>query len=361
MAAAAVGVLLLSSSVLAQTYNRIEKDLYAGQHIWIGKLYVEQYNVGSAKYLRVTYDTRTSGWAMTTTHLYVGATAPKKSAPGQFPFKHEGLNYVTQDVYEIPLSTFGTSVTQLYIAAHADTCELSVVPDWEATAALLPQTYTLSVVTSNHVTGYQYLDPQASYPEGVPVDFPIWSSWCVSARTLLQKNMPLPTEYALGFLSDGSPNPGAVSLLGPSAVSFASDPIHLLTYLINQPYVRNVGTSGSPFNAWEIQFAIWHITDGIPVDYYPAVADPANVAWILTDVVVNAPAFTPRPGDLVAAFARPHLLAQDGSVSSQIRQPLLFGVELQGRSTSGSCETAWAKGTVGFKTGWGSYFGYNVQ
>ena len=308
IAAAAVGVLLLSSSVLAQTYNRIEKDLYAGQHIWIGKLYVEQYNVGSAKYLRVTYDTRTSGWAMTTTHLYVGARAPKKSAPGQFPFKHEGLNYVTQDVYEIPLSTFGTNVSQLYIAAHADTCELSVVPDWEATAALLPQTYTLSVVTDNLVSAYMNVDPQATYPDGAPVDFPVYLSWCVSGKIPLLRGVPLPTAYHLGFLADGSPNASVLPLLGPTTMAFTSGPIQLLTYLINQPYVQAVGTPGAPFNIWEVQYAIWHITDGMPVDYRPSRADPAKISWILTDVVQNAPGFTPQPGDLIAAFADPNVV-----------------------------------------------------
>ena len=53
--------------------------------------------------LNVVFNT-VDGWEMSETHLYVGNAAPPKSAPGKFPYKHEGLGWVTSDPYNITLS-----------------------------------------------------------------------------------------------------------------------------------------------------------------------------------------------------------------------------------------------------------------
>jgi hypothetical protein len=64
-----------------------------------------------------------SGYTLNETHLYVGnLILPKKNnkfttAPGQFPYKHDGLNGVSSDSYTIS----GLS-GEIYIAAHSVAC-----------------------------------------------------------------------------------------------------------------------------------------------------------------------------------------------------------------------------------------------
>ena len=96
--------------------------LYAGQDISVGTVTVSNDDTN----LYVTYNT-TGGWVMTETHLAVATTLPgipqtKKGnpIPGQFPYKHEDLGYVTSDPYEIPLVDLGVGADKtIYIAAHA--------------------------------------------------------------------------------------------------------------------------------------------------------------------------------------------------------------------------------------------------
>jgi hypothetical protein len=96
--------------------------LYAGQDIPVGTVSVS--NDGTNLY--VTYNT-TGGWVMTETHLAVATsldvipqTKKGNPIPGQFPYKHEDLGYVTSDPYEIPLVDLGVGADDnLYIAAHA--------------------------------------------------------------------------------------------------------------------------------------------------------------------------------------------------------------------------------------------------
>ena len=70
----------------------------------------------------VTYN-MFAGNYMTSTHLYIGSTPLYKvngnytTSPGQFPNKHENLNYVTTDSYTVT----GLSGC-IYIVAHADVC-----------------------------------------------------------------------------------------------------------------------------------------------------------------------------------------------------------------------------------------------
>lgn len=88
------------------------RTLLAGKTIPVGTLTVEVIGTN----LVVTFET-TGGWTLTETHLYVGGTIPSKSAPGKFPYKHEGLGDVTIDSYTIPLSEVGYGWK--VIAAHA--------------------------------------------------------------------------------------------------------------------------------------------------------------------------------------------------------------------------------------------------
>ena len=88
------------------------QDLVVGrQHIPVGTLTV----VVDGTDLVVTYDITDPEWELLETHLYVGTSAPTKSAPGQFPY---GADDVAEEgKYVIDLEGF-TGI--LYIAAHAE-------------------------------------------------------------------------------------------------------------------------------------------------------------------------------------------------------------------------------------------------
>jgi len=113
--------------------------LYAGQDLPVGTVTVSNDGIN----LFVEYIT-TGGWVMTETHLAVAPvqrvlgeipdpipdpspedipqTKKGNPIPGQFPYKHEDLGYITSDPYIIPLSEIDIGVGAddiLYIAAHA--------------------------------------------------------------------------------------------------------------------------------------------------------------------------------------------------------------------------------------------------
>ncbi|AAB89613.1 TasA family protein [Archaeoglobus fulgidus] len=69
------------------TGGGLQVPIYAGRHIHVGSLTVED----AGGKIRVKYSVN-GGWMLTETHLYVGDCPPPKSAPGKFPYKHEGLN-----------------------------------------------------------------------------------------------------------------------------------------------------------------------------------------------------------------------------------------------------------------------------
>lgn len=92
--------------------------LIAGQNIIVGEVLV--WDDGTNLY--VEYNTTGTGFLFDETHVYVGTSPPSKAAPGQFPYKHEGLGGVTYDLYTIPLSDIDGGIESgatVYIAAHA--------------------------------------------------------------------------------------------------------------------------------------------------------------------------------------------------------------------------------------------------
>jgi hypothetical protein len=98
-----------------------ERDLIAGKYTTVGSVRVE-YD-GPSDSLIITFET-TDGWKLYETHLYLGTTPPDKSAPGQFPYKHDPLPGVTSDPYTVPLADLSASYGDtLYIAAHAVVCK----------------------------------------------------------------------------------------------------------------------------------------------------------------------------------------------------------------------------------------------
>gem|GEM_PF-912182 len=89
--------------------------LIAGQHIVVGEVSIWN----DDQNLYVKYQTNPP-WYMTATHLYVRTTLPSSINPGGFPYKHEDLPNVHQDMYTIPLAELGVQPEDwIYIIAHA--------------------------------------------------------------------------------------------------------------------------------------------------------------------------------------------------------------------------------------------------
>jgi len=111
-----LAVALATTALAAYTQGLLDvRTLVAGKNINAGTV-----EVGiSGSDLCVFYDTNGS-WDLESTHLYLGLTAPGKSAPGQFPYKHEYLGGSDTDQFCVPLSEIGAGCgDRVYIAAHA--------------------------------------------------------------------------------------------------------------------------------------------------------------------------------------------------------------------------------------------------
>ena len=108
-------LLMLAGFAITSSAQLVTVTLFTDQTLPVGTLTVAV--VGGD--LIVTYDITDSGWELLETHLYVGKLAPKKSAPGRFPYGPEHVYILSPGVYTIPLADFDGATT-LYIAAHAE-------------------------------------------------------------------------------------------------------------------------------------------------------------------------------------------------------------------------------------------------
>ena len=96
LALASLLVVLFAGTALAGT--TVVEPLMAGQNTQVGTVTISDDGTS----LTVEYDITEDGWFLSTTHVYVGLKAPAKSAPGQFPYKHEGV-YDTTDTFVVPI------------------------------------------------------------------------------------------------------------------------------------------------------------------------------------------------------------------------------------------------------------------
>ena len=105
-----LSIVLLMLAGFAITSSAEVVTLFADQDVDVGTLTVER--IGDN--LIVTYAI-TAPWVLGETHLYVGDSAPTKSAPGRFPYGPDDV--AEEGKYVIDLEDFtGT----LVIAAHAE-------------------------------------------------------------------------------------------------------------------------------------------------------------------------------------------------------------------------------------------------
>ena len=106
---------LLTLMVGLTAMGAVAVDLIAGQHIVAGWVTVDANESG----ITVTYNT-SDGWLLEETHLYVGTEPPTKSAPGRFPYKHEGLGGAASDSYFVSLEELEVECgVTVYLATHA--------------------------------------------------------------------------------------------------------------------------------------------------------------------------------------------------------------------------------------------------
>ncbi len=111
----------------------MEVPLMAAKALNIGTVSI--WNDATNLYVR--YDTTSSGWKMTETHIYAGKNPPPKMAPGQFPYGDDHLNKVTTYLETIPLAGINGGVVpcnDIYIAAHAVVAKSSYCKCYEETA-----------------------------------------------------------------------------------------------------------------------------------------------------------------------------------------------------------------------------------
>ncbi|MBI4188119.1 MAG: hypothetical protein HY529_02820 [Chloroflexi bacterium] len=116
--AIAILTLVLATPALAQVSLPFTTNLIAdgrGEAPVVGTL-----TVAADGTITYQIDEASTGWRLQETQLYVGDAAPAKSAPGQFPNKHEELGGVASDSYIVDLAAADLNGDGIvFIAAHA--------------------------------------------------------------------------------------------------------------------------------------------------------------------------------------------------------------------------------------------------
>jgi len=102
----------------------IEVSLIGGQMYSTGMVTISDDGTN----LYVDYNTSSTGWKLSETHVYAGIDPPPKLAPGQFEKWGGGQNDISSpsetDSYTLPFSQFGATsdTTEIYMAVHAVVC-----------------------------------------------------------------------------------------------------------------------------------------------------------------------------------------------------------------------------------------------
>ncbi|WP_172330223.1 SdrD B-like domain-containing protein [Mangrovicoccus sp. HB161399] len=141
---------------------------------------------------------------------------------------------------------------------------------------------------------------------------PVSSAASFDTAALLTGNL---YTAASADLPDNLFNAGQIGSNGEAA----ADNLDLITYILNQDY-EDQGYTG-----WEVQFAIWSLTDNFAYSTYttryPSFGDAADVADIVADAVANGEGFEAGEGDIIALIIDPNPeTATNG-------QPFIVGAE----------------------------------
>ena len=313
------GLILLLVPATASADGTQVIGIYAGQHTLVGNLIIEE---GGGN-LTVTYQITTPGWCFTVTHLHVGPEPPEKSAPGQFPYKHENLPCVLTDTYVVP----GDSNS--YAAAHA---EVRFSADNAAPLQIPSGTVTYST-TSPTPDGDAYFNPTTT----TGVLNGAFDGWCVDTELSIASGF----DYTANVYS-------SYDAALPTGVVDKPENLDLVNYILNQDYIAQ----GMTYS--DIQRAIWHLIDDSNSEDGLFNWTQANVDAIIADALANGEGFVPGCGQVMAVILDP---VSEGVQHTLIEYPVPCVEPGPNRH-----ETAWALASNGvlFGQGWGGYFNVTI-
>lgn len=307
--------------------------LVAGKHYTVGDVHVEIDGTN----LVATYLITDGYSSLIKTHLYVGAQPPPKSAPGDFPFKHEKVRGAI-DVFVIPLAELNLVPGGcIYVAAHADVYAAVDFKPIKIKKFLetLPETADLTIGYPGG--GNSYLD--AIVTAGGILDG-VHNDWCVDTdHEVVPGDM-----YHVEIRSSLVPQPTEI-------LDFPEN-MDIVNFILNEDYIGRESSAYGPYTWGDVQQAIWEvIEDEVPqgdagTDPY----DQARVDEIVVDALARGEGFKPECNDIAATILRP--IDADGNTAAQITV-----IETVLRCPAKiKKEGAWGAGPYPLEHGWGSYF-----
>ncbi len=310
-------------------------DLMAGQHTDVGDLLV----CDDGTDLFITYDA-TGGAVMSTTHLYASLDAPRKHAPGRFPYKHEAIS--TQvDEYSIALSDLNALTGDvLYLAAHADT---NLIVGYE------PPTLELDTELPDSVTIRSTRPQQDNYWETTVTNGGAlngtYDAWCVDT----DRNMSANTNYTADVYSS----------YDAAAAGFVEFPENLdqVNWILNQEFIGQGSTScGGTYTFGDIQRSIWSLIEDNLSGAGLGSWSQCRVDQILSLAAASGEGFEPSCMEQIAVM----LVPTSANAQRIVAQALVIEVDLECTPILGGQETAWADGDLDFRRSWASYWEYEV-
>ena len=157
----------------------IEVSLIGGQMYSTGMVTISDDGTN----LYVEYNTSSTGWKLSETHVYAGIVPPPKLAPGQFKkwggAQHDPISPPSEtDSYILPFSQFGATpdTTEIYLAVHAIVCH----PEYKCETAWGKGVYRKVRIELHFPDideddlGYHYFD------ENIPAEAK-WDHWPTNA------------------------------------------------------------------------------------------------------------------------------------------------------------------------------------
>lgn len=303
-------LIILSSMAIVHADGTWSVDLVAGQHTTIGTV---QFNI-TGDTLTATFQISSPGWCMTTTHFYAANVPPDRSAPGQFQYKHEGLDCVVTDVFTVP-----TPQGDVYVAAHADShFDPNNLDNLSPTDTL---TGTTSLVVEPGTDSYLVAQVDGAITG-------TYNAWCVDLSHVIYTG----AQYTANVYD---------SYQAPTDIVDIYANLDLINYIINQDY-------SSFAKPYDIQVAIWLLIDNTT----PYGITDAALA-IVDDAKLNGEGFVPGCGQILGVIVEPiennaqHLILEYPAPCPQAPT-----------DDTARSETAWGLADWGtaFRTGWGMYF-----
>lgn len=318
-----------------------DTQFFAGQNIPVGNVTVKTDNGN----LLVNYNIDNLQWCITEVHTYASIKTPKKAAPGSFPYKQENLDCVQEYSEVIPFSELKVSSGDtVYIAAHA--VVNSVISYQSDLKNLLEDLNNLPVdIVHQHPSEYSYFKTTVFGNDVLTGQF---KGWCIDFDTGIYPG----TDYQSYIYSSDSPE-------AASLVEYPEN-FDLVNYLVNQNWPGKISPSNGTYTYGDVQRAIWTLLDDDVGTSGLGIWSEKRVAYILADAKANGENFEPTCGDEIALVVNP--VAIKTQELGNIAQATILVIPFPCKPVlSQRNETAWAKGTSKFKTGWGSFFAYLIN